>query len=145
MVKSSSLPIMSATVQTERQQGAVQPSWSAGGIVHRAMPIPVLTHMKATAIQVTMASKPVKILAPYLSPFRPLSGAGLSACFDGGMSVLMAGDRNAKHVDWNSRLSTRRGNFLRDYADGNSCLFFGPHAQPLTHTTPWLLPVCWTL
>jgi len=79
------------------------------------MPIPVLTHMKATAIQVTMASKPVKILAPYLSPFRPLSGADLSACFDGGMPVLMAGDRNAKHVDWNSRLSTRGGNFLRDY------------------------------
>ena len=38
----------------------------------------------------------------------------------------MAGDLNAKHVDWNSRLSTRRGILLRDYADGNSCLIFGP-------------------
>jgi hypothetical protein len=25
------------------------------------------------------------------------------------MPVLMAGDLNAKHVDWNSRLTTRRG------------------------------------
>jgi len=38
----------------------------------------------------------------------------------------MAGDLNAKHVDWNSQLSTRRGKLLRDYADGNSCLIFGP-------------------
>jgi hypothetical protein len=29
-------------------------------------------------------------------------------------------------VDWNSRLTTRRGKLLRDYADENSCLFFGP-------------------
>jgi hypothetical protein len=29
MVKPSGLPIMSATAQTDRQQGAVQPSWSA--------------------------------------------------------------------------------------------------------------------
>jgi len=36
----------------------------------------------------------------------------------------MAGDLNTKHVDWNSRLSTRRGKLLRDYADGNSCLMF---------------------
>jgi hypothetical protein len=25
----------------------------------------------------------------------------------GGMPVLMAGDLNAKHVDWNSRLTTK--------------------------------------
>jgi len=45
---------------------------------------------------------------------------------------LMAGDLNAKYVDWNSRLSTRRGK-LRDYADGNSCLIFGPDS---TTTNP---------
>jgi hypothetical protein len=36
----------------------------------------------------------------------------------------MAGDINAKHVNWNSRLITRRGKHLRDYADENSCLIF---------------------
>jgi hypothetical protein len=45
----------------------------------------------------------------------------------------MAGDLNAKHMDWNSRLSTRRGKLLRDYADENSCLIFGPDSQPPTH------------
>ena len=79
------------------------------GIVH-PVPIPDLNHLQATAIQVTMASKPVKILLAYLSPSRPLSGEDLSTRFGGEMPVLMADDLNAKHVDWNSRLSTRRGN-----------------------------------
>jgi hypothetical protein len=38
----------------------------------------------------------------------------------------MAGDLNAKHMDWKSRLTTRSGNRLCDYADGNSCLIFCP-------------------
>jgi len=80
------------------------------GIDHNSVTIPGLTHLEATAIQVTLAGKPVLILAAYLSPSRPLIGADLTACFGGGLPVLMAGDLNAKHVDWNSRLNTRRGN-----------------------------------
>ena len=92
------------------------------------MPVPGLTHLEATAIQVTMAGRPVKILVAYLSPSRPLIGADLSACFGGGLPVLLAGDLNAKHVHWNSRLNTRWGKLLHDYADENSCLIFGPDA-----------------
>jgi hypothetical protein len=35
--------------------------------------------------------------------------------------VVLAGYLNAKHVDWNSWLSTRRGKLLHDYANENSC------------------------
>jgi len=101
-------------------------------IAQHSVPIPSLTHLEATAIQVTMADKPVKILAAYLSLSRPLFGGVLSAYLGGGIPVLMAGDLNTKHVDWNSRLSTRRGKHLRDYADGNSCLIFGPD-NPTTY------------
>jgi hypothetical protein len=73
-----------------------------------------------------LADKPVKILAAYLSPSRPLIGADLTACFVGGSLVLMAGDLNAKHVDWNSRLTSKRGKLIRDYADGNFCLILYP-------------------
>jgi hypothetical protein len=90
------------------------------GIVHHSVPVHGLTHLEATAVQTTMAGKPVVILVVYLSPCRPLIGADLDACSGGGLPVLMAGDLNAKHVDWNSRLTTRRGKLLRDYADGNS-------------------------
>jgi hypothetical protein len=95
------------------------------GIIHHSVPVPGLTHLETTAIQIMLASKPVIILAAYLSPSRPLIGADLDACFGGGLLVLLAGDLNAKHVDWNSRLS-RSGKLLRDYADEKSCLIFGP-------------------
>jgi len=41
--------------------------------------------------------------------FQPLIGADLTACFGGRLPVLMAGDLNAKHMDWNSQLITFRG------------------------------------
>ena len=80
------------------------------GRVHHSVPVPGLNHLKATAIQVALASKPVKILAAYLSPSRPLIGKDLSACFGGGFLVLIAGDLHTKHVEWKSRLSKDRGN-----------------------------------
>ena len=86
------------------------------------MPVPGLTHLEATAIQVTLAGRPVLVLVEYLSPSRPLIKADLFSCFGGGLPVVMAGDLNAKDVDWNSRLCKRRGKPLRAYADENSCL-----------------------
>jgi len=53
------------------------------GIVNHSLPIPGLTHLKATTNQVTLAGRPVLILAAYLSSSRPLIGADLTACFDG--------------------------------------------------------------
>ena len=52
----------------------------------------------------------------------------------------MAGDLNAKYVDWNSRLSTRRGKLLRDFADGNSCLIFGTDAPTTKPYNPLATP-----
>jgi hypothetical protein len=97
--------------------------------VHHSVPIPGLTHLEATAIQVTLAGKPVIVLGAYLSPSRPLIGADLTACIGGGLPILVAGHLNAKHVNWNTRLSTRRGKLLRDYADENSRLIFGPDTR----------------
>jgi hypothetical protein len=67
------------------------------GIDHHALPVQDLQHLEATAIQVMWASKPVKILAVYLSPSRPLVASDLPPCLGGGLPVLMAGDLNAKH------------------------------------------------
>ena len=53
--------------------------------------------------------------------------------FRWGNAGLMAGDLEVKHLDWNSRLRTRRGKPLREYTDENSCLIFGP-GNPTTNT-----------
>ena len=54
--------------------------------------------------------------------------------------MLLAGDLNAKHVDWNSRLSTTRGKLLRDYADSNSCVNFGPDSPTTNPYIPSATP-----
>jgi hypothetical protein len=79
------------------------------GTDHHAVPLHGLQQLEANAIEIMLANKPVKILAVYLSPSRPLIDSELSACFGIGVPVLMAGDLNAKQVEWNSRLTTRRG------------------------------------
>jgi len=58
------------------------------GVVHHSVPVLGLTHLEATAIQVTLADKPVLILAAYLSTSRPLIGAELTACSGSGLPVL---------------------------------------------------------
>jgi hypothetical protein len=68
-------------------------------IAHHSVPVPGLTQLEATAIQLKLAGGPVKILAAYLSPSHPLIGADLDACFGSWLPVLMVGDLNAKHVD----------------------------------------------
>jgi hypothetical protein len=84
---------------------------------------------------------PLKILAVYLSPSRPIVESDLSACFGGDFPVLMAGGLNAKHVDWNSGLSTTRDKLVRDYASGNSCSIYKPDSSPLSRITPRLPPM----
>ena len=105
------------------------------------MPVLGLTHLEATAIQVTLAGRPLMVLAAYLSASRPLIGTDLTACFGGGLLVLMVGDLNAKHVDWNSRLSTRRGNSYVLMPMRTPVCSLDRTPQPPTHTTPCLLPM----
>ena len=115
------------------------------GITQHSVPVPGLTQLEATAIQIMLTGRPVKVLAAYLSTSRSLIEADLDACFGCELPVLMAGDMNDKHFDWNSRLSTRRGTLLRDYADGKSCLIFvsdSPITNPYnTSATPDILHI----
>ena len=69
------------------------------GIVHQSVPVPSLTRLEATAIQVTVAGKPVIVLADYLSLSRPLIGADLTTFFGVGSPVLVEGYLSAKDVD----------------------------------------------
>jgi hypothetical protein len=79
------------------------------GIDHYAVPVSGLQQLEATAIPFVLATRPVKLLSAYLAPTRPMIGSDVTECLSGGNPVLMAGDLNAKHKDWNSRLITARG------------------------------------
>ena len=100
-----------------------------------------MRHLEATVIEIKLAGVPAKVLAVYFSPSRSKIKRDLSTCLDdGGLPMLIAGDLNAKHVDWNSRLTTTRGRLLRDYVDKTSCLIYGPN----TPTTIPYNPSCHT-
>jgi hypothetical protein len=83
--------------------------------------VKVRIHLSATTIHLVLANRLVKIVAAYLSPTRPLI-----ECLSWGLPVFMAGDLNAKHTDWNSRLITTRGALLRDYVNSNACFIYEP-------------------
>jgi hypothetical protein len=108
------------------------------GIDHYAVPVSGLQYPEATAIHLVLATRPVKLVSAYLAPTRPLIESDLTECQSGGIPVVMAGDLNAKHKDWNCRLTSARRSLMHDYADRNSCLIYGPDPQPrlLTRTTP---------
>jgi hypothetical protein len=73
---------------------------------HCEVPVSGQRRLEATTIHLVLASRPVKIVAAYLSPTRPLIDSDLTPCLSGGLPVLMASDLNAKHTDWNSRMNT---------------------------------------
>jgi hypothetical protein len=50
------------------------------------------------------AERPVKTRAAYLSPSHLVIGANLCACLCRWLPVILAGDLNAKHVDWRGEI-----------------------------------------
>jgi hypothetical protein len=125
------LPAVTLRLSRQRPINGRRRNRNTGPERYSSSPVQGLQHLEASAIQVMLATKPVKILAAYLSPTRPFIVSGLSACLGGGLPVHMAGDLNAKHVEWNSRLITKRGSLLRNYADKNSCLIHGPNSPTI--------------
>jgi hypothetical protein len=77
-------------------------------------------------MRLVLATRPVQLVADYVSPTQPLLESDLTECQNGGFPVLMEGDLNAKHMDRNCRLITDRDSLLRDYAKRNSSLIKGP-------------------
>jgi hypothetical protein len=107
------------------------------GIDHYAVPVSGLQHLEATAIHLVLATRPVKLVAAYLSLTRPLIELDLTECLSGGFPVLMAGELNAKRTDWNCRLTTALGSLLRDYANRNTCSIYGPDGPDSPTTAPY--------
>jgi hypothetical protein len=99
------------------------------------VPVSGLQYLQATAIHLVLGTGPVKLLSAYLAPTGPMIESDMTECLTGGIPILMAGDLKAKHMDWNSRLITVRVSLLRDYADRNSCLIYGPDS-PTTAPYP---------
>jgi hypothetical protein len=66
-------------------------------------------HPDSTAIHAVLASTPMKIVAAYALPNRPLIDFVLIECLTWLLPDLMVSDLNWKHRDWKSELIRARG------------------------------------
>ena len=69
------------------------------------------------------------MVAAYKPPQKELLHPDLAVAFDAHRRVIMAGDLNCKHRDWNSRLTAPNGKRLRRFADSRRIQVIGP-TQP---------------
>jgi hypothetical protein len=96
--------------------------------------------MEATAIQVTMAGKSVKILAAYLSPFPPTDRSEPDRLFRRGIPGPdgRRPQSQARGLELAAEHETRK--LLRDYADELPCLIFGPDTPTTNQYNPFATP-----
>ncbi|GJQ80516.1 hypothetical protein Trydic_g12407 [Trypoxylus dichotomus] len=76
-----------------------------------------LQNVEATNITVNMATGPVQLIAAYKAPNKLMLEADLSEIFSTRRATILAGDLNAKHPTWNSKVTNASGKCLRRFAD----------------------------
>lgn len=104
-------------------------------LLHYALDIPELDHLEATGVAIhTVGQGVIRLFAVYNPPDSLLLEADLEVLLDGRDPAILAGDLNAKHPSWNSRLANRNGRILRDFADVRTVFVDGP-VEP-THYGP---------
>jgi retron-type reverse transcriptase len=104
---------------------------------HYQITLPVLQSLEATAVRVETANGPLTIISCY-HPLRILLRENdITEILDTGTSVIAAGDFNAKHQAWGSRVANRNGRILYELADAIDLLVEAPpeptYYSPLGH------------
>lgn len=82
--------------------------------------LPPAQHLEATAVVVRTTSGRVRLVAAYNPPNRRLLEDDLKGVLNTDLSVIIAGDLNAKHPTWNSRIANANGKILRSFTDRES-------------------------
>ena len=100
---------------TPRITGPAQPTMcaidTAGGstavtvrlsLDHHRVPLPQMSHLEVTAVMLNTLGG-VLVVSSYKPLNKELLHRDLAVVFDAHRRVIMAGDLNCKHRDWNSR------------------------------------------
>ena len=93
---------------------------------HHRVVLPATTHLEVTAVEMLNTLAGVPLVAAYKPPQKELLHPDLAVEFDAHRRVIMAGDLNCKHRDWNSRLTAPNGKRLCRFADSRrvTCLLY---------------------
>ena len=103
------------------------------------LPLPTLNSIEATAVQVETPAGPLRLIAAYIKPQAKLHTADLDKLLDSKLPTVIAGDLNAKHTAWNSRVCNSKGRQLLAHSLKNDFVVAGPldpthHSGDLRHS-----------
>lgn len=103
-------------------------------IKHHKVQLPPLNRLEAVAVNVCVNKKTITFVSVY-NPPGDIDTNDLEAILRLPNSLVIAGDLNAKHTDWNCRVSNNSGVKLRN-------LFYNPNTdfEILAPTSPTYLP-----
>ncbi|CAH4031954.1 unnamed protein product [Pieris brassicae] len=95
-------------------------------IPHRLLPEVAVTECAALGVELQLAGRPTGFFAVYAPPKNRYNSADIRALLTAAHPCVMAGDWNAKHPAWNSRVENPRGRRLLHDAETLDFSVSGP-------------------
>ncbi|CAH4027490.1 unnamed protein product [Pieris brassicae] len=95
-------------------------------IPHRLLPEVAVTECAALGVELQLAGRPTGFFAVYAPPNNRYNSADIRALLTAAHPCVMAGDWNAKHPAWNSRVENPRGRRLLHDAETLDFSVSGP-------------------
>lgn len=103
-------------------------------VEHAIVDPPLLHRIEATAVRLNIDRRPVTIISVY-NPPNDIDIGDIEQLLQSSDSTILAGDFNAKHINWNCRQNNRAGTKLLDFYNNTNIQF-----QILSPDNPTLIP-----
>ncbi|CAG4998797.1 unnamed protein product [Parnassius apollo] len=105
-------------------------------IVHQELELPVYQTMRSIGIKMEAAGEELRIYAAYRPPGTPFCSSDVRTVMEGETPTIIAGDLNAKHPAWGSRVINPPGHELYEDAERYSYDVLGPEEPTHVPTDP---------
>lgn len=93
---------------------------------HYPLPTPQTTDLEVTMVCVKTTRGSLNLAAGYIPPDKEAIPDELDAVFDSGRPTILAGDLNAKHPAWHSRVRNQKGRLIQRYVEERRIAVLAP-------------------
>lgn len=125
--------------KTYRKDRLAQPGGGTAIIIkntiqHHELPETGPLTLETNGIAVQTQKQIINIWSAYCTPNIVLDPNDIGNLFSGRQATILAGDLNAKHKDWNSKVNNSRAQRLKQMADQKNIIITGPEDPTHIHT-----------
>ena len=114
-------------------------------LIHEELDLPPFSSMRSIGVRVKSTRAELRLYAAYRPPGETFCPSDIRTVLDGCTPTLVAGDLNAKHPAWGSRVITPAGRRLLEDSEANNYEVLGPdeptHVPSNTNYSPDVLDV----